>query len=390
MRGAEYRPEAGLSMGNNCNRRETGRPALPSLPAYNTRMANHPDVTVIGGGIIGLTAAYFLAKGGRRVEVLDRQDLGREASWAGAGILPPGNPARAATPADRLRAESVSRFAEFSAELRAVTGIDNGYVRCGGIEILGEADADVLGMWEEEGIVFRSLRERPLAERAEHNLLPDFAQVRNPWHLRALVAACERAGVALRPHTPFGPADLRPDRRYLLAAGAWAGEFLRPLGFDLPVTPVRGQIVLFRCERPPVPHIVMHGKRYLVPRPDGRVLVGSTEEPEAGFEKANTLEGVEGLKRFAFALCPELRAAEVEKTWAGLRPGSPDGLPFIGPMPALPNVVAAVGHFRAGVQLSIGTALMVRELFGGPPAGIPHDAFRLDRTPEKVRPAFRS
>ena len=370
-------------------------------------MANHPDVTVIGGGIIGLTAAYFLAREGRRVEVLDRQDLGREASWAGAGILPPGNPARAATPADRLRAESVSRFAEFSAELRELTGIDNGYVRCGGIEILDAADADVVGMWEAEGISYESFcwnRERsdrvsaeahpvtafPVPDRATY-FLPDFAQVRNPWHLRALIAACERVGVALRPHTPIGPTDLRPDRRYLLAAGAWAGEFLRPLGVALPVQPVRGQIVLFRCPRPPFTHIVMHGKRYLVPRPDGRVLVGSTEEPEAGFEKANTPHGVEELKRFAFDLCPELRAAEVEKTWAGLRPGSPDGLPFIGPVPGRPNVAAAVGHFRAGVQLSIGTAMMVAELFGGPPTGIPLDAFRLDRTPEAgVRPAFRS
>ncbi len=217
--------------------------------------------------------------------------------------------------------------------------------------------------------------------------LPDFAQVRNPWHLRALIAACKRVGVTLRPHTPFGPADLRPDRRYLLAAGAWAGEFLPAL----PVHPVRGQIVLFRCERPPFTRIVMHGKRYLVPRPDGRVLVGSTEEPEAGFVKANTPEGVEELKRFAFDLCPELRDAEVEATWAGLRPGSPDGLPFIGPVPGLRNVVAAVGHFRAGVQLSIGTALLVREMMGGPPASIPREAFRLDRPTEVgARMAFRS
>ncbi|MEO2090369.1 MAG: FAD-dependent oxidoreductase, partial [Gemmataceae bacterium] len=249
-------------------------------------------------------------------------------------------------------------------------------------------------MWEAEGITFEFLPSppapRPAGARGIY-LLPDFAQVRNPWHLRALVAACERVGVTLRPHTPIDPADLRPDRRYLLAAGAWAGEFLRPLGVALPVQPVRGQIVLFRCPRPPVPHIVMHGKRYLVPRPDGRVLVGSTEEPEAGFEKANTPEGVGDLKRFAFDLCPELRTAEVEKTWAGLRPGSPDGLPFIGPVPGRPNVVAAVGHFRAGVQLSIGTALMVREMFGGPPSGISLDEFRLDRpTDGAVRPAFRS
>src|SRR5262245_66355707 len=97
-------------------------------------MAKHPDVAVVGGGIIGLTSAYFLAKAGLSVEVFDRGDLGKEASWAGAGILPPGNPAGAATPIDKLRAIGSVRFPEFSAELRELIGIDNDYSRCGGIE----------------------------------------------------------------------------------------------------------------------------------------------------------------------------------------------------------------------------------------------------------------
>jgi glycine oxidase len=293
--------------------------------------------------------------------------------------------------------------------LRERTGIDNGYVRCGGIEILDADEAEVVELWRAEGLravflgepgpqgpwVQTGHDETPAdlavgVHQQPHTsayLLPDFAQVRNPWHLRALIAACERLGVTLRPNTPFHLADFRPDRRYLLAAGAWSGSLLP----SLPVVPVRGQIVLFRCDRPPFTHIVMHGKRYLVPRPDGRVLVGSTEEPEAGFEKANTPEGVEELKQFAFDLCPALRSAEVEKTWAGLRPGSPDGLPFIGPVPGLRNVFAAVGHFRAGVQLSIGTAMMVREMLTGEPSGIPFHPFRLDRPPDvTTRPAFRS
>lgn len=193
--------------------------------------------------------------------------------------------------------------------------------------------------------------------------------------------------MTLRPNTPFTREQLDPRRPTLIASGAWAA-FLIP---NLPVRPVRGQIVLFRCEKPPFTQILMHGKRYLVPRTDGRVLVGSTEEPEVGYEKGNTPEGVEGLKRFAFDLCPALRDAEVEKCWSGLRPGSPDGLPYIGPVPGMTNVFAAVGHGRAGVQLSIGTALMVRELFTGIPSGVPVGAFQLDRPTDKTsRPAFRS
>lgn len=359
-------------------------------------MERHSDVLIVGGGIIGLTSAYFLAKAGVKVTLIDRQEFGKEASWAGAGILPPGNPARAVQHIDKLRATGVSRFAEFSAELWELTGIDNSYVKCGGAEILDAEDADSVGMWEREGLtVSRETEASELASvsrltKPPHTTayyLPDFAQVRNPWHLRALTAACQRVGVDLRSNTPFTREQLNPNRLTLIASGAWAAELIP----SLPVHPVRGQIVLFRCEKLPFTQILMHGKRYLVPRPDGRVLVGSTEEPEAGFEKANTPEGVEGLKAFAFDLCPELRHAEVEKCWSGLRPGSPDGLPYIGRVPGLANVFAAVGHGRAGVQNSIGTALIVRELFTGIPSGLPADAFHLDRVPDKTsRPAFRS
>ena len=165
---------------------------------------SHPDVAIIGGGIIGLTSAYFLAKEGASVAVHDRGDLGKEASWAGAGILPPGDPDRAATPADKLRGIGSVRFPDFSAELRDLTGIDNGYRRCGGIEFLTPGDADVPELWEAEGIAFERLtlaearHLEPLGDvEGEPYVLPGCAQVRNPWHLRALVAACEKVGVHL-------------------------------------------------------------------------------------------------------------------------------------------------------------------------------------------------
>ncbi|HET6573495.1 MAG TPA: FAD-dependent oxidoreductase [Fimbriiglobus sp.] len=372
-------------------------------------MAKHPDVLVIGGGIIGLTSAYFLAQAGLSVEVLDRGDLGREASWAGAGIIPPGNPDRAATPIDKLRAIGSVRFPELAAELHERTGLECGYLRCGGVEFLSPEDTDILPVWNAEGI-----RHERLDDSALHRLeprakavpgtvpyhLPDCAQVRNPWHLRALIAACRSAGVVLRPHTevsaleaPVRDAESILTRQaVLIATGAWAKELLTgPNRVPPLVYPVRGQIVLFRPPTPVLTRVLMFGKRYLVPRADGRVLVGSTEEPEAGFEKANTPEAVRGLTEFAWSVVPELREATVEKTWAGLRPGSPDGMPFIGPVPGYSNVFAAVGHFRAGIQLSIGTAEMVRDLITDKLPAVPADAFRLDRTPDlTARPAFRS
>jgi glycine oxidase len=135
----------------------------------------------------------------------------------------------------------------------------------------------------------------------------------------------------------------------------------------------------------------MDEKHYLVPRGDGLVLVGSTEEPEAGFEKRTTPEGIEGLARFAESVVPALKEATREAEWAGLRPGSADGLPYLGPVSGFENVFAAVGHFRAGVQLSIGTAEVVTAWATGKLYPVPIESFRLDRKPDlSFRPAFRS
>lgn len=382
--------------------------------SYHAGMVHTPDMLIVGGGIIGLTAAYTLAKAGAAVAVYDQADLGREASWAGAGIIPPGNPDRAATPIDKLRAITAARLPDFSAELRERTGIDNGYRRCGGIEFLNPEDEYAVPLWAAEDVAFERLSAAGLAGRepglgetvGTPYFLPGMAQLRNPWHLRALVAACERAGVRLLPRSPvegwvtagsriravrLASGEERSAGCFLLAAGAWGEPLLAALGCRPGVHPVRGQIVLLKTAPDRPRHILILGKRYFVPRGDGRVLVGSTEEPEAGFEKRTTAVGVAGLLTFARKVMPELANAEVETCWAGLRPGSPDGLPFIARVPGFENVVAAVGHFRAGVQLSIGTAELVADLLLGRPPVVPPDSLRLDRTPDvTARPTFRS
>ena len=374
-------------------------------------MPASPDVAIIGGGIIGLTSAYFLARAGFSVGVYDRSDLGREASWAGAGIVPPGNPDRAATPADALRGLGSVRFPSFSAELRELTGIDNGYRRCGGIEFLTPEDADAVDVWRAEGLAFERLAIaqaralEPLGTvEGEPYLLPECAQVRSPWHLRALIAACERVGVRLCPGTGAEGWELAGARvknvrlangdvvtadRFLVAAGAWSEPLLRQLGHMPKVHPVRGQIALVRGES--CARVLMFGKRYIVPRGDGLTLIGSTEEPEAGFEKRTTPEGIDGLLTFARTVLPALAAAKLETAWAGLRPGSPDGLPFLGGVPGWDNVLVAAGHARAGVQLSIGTAQALTDLLIGKLPGVDLRAFALDRQPQtNAKAAFRS
>ena len=153
---------------------------------------------------------------------------------------------------------------------------------------------------------------------------------------------------------------------------------------------MRGQIALLNTGCPLLRRIIEQGKRYLVPRPDGRVLVGSTEE-DAGFDKRTTAGAIEGLLHFAFETVPDLAQAHLERCWAGLRPGSPDGLPFLGAVPGFDNLWVAAGHFRAGLQLSPATGLVMKELLLGQPTTIPLEPFRLDRSPAPpTRVAFRS
>jgi glycine oxidase len=345
----------------------------------------HDDaIHIIGGGIIGLTCAYELAKAGCRVQVFDKGEMGREASWAGAGILPPGRRGMATNPFDQLRAESVARFADYSAELRQLTGVDNGYWNCGGIELLADVEPERMMLWEREGIEYESIN-------AVTYFLPGYAQVRNPWHLRALTAACQALGVGLHPHTPMHPHQLEPNRKYVLCAGAWSGDWAQNLGWTLNVKPMLGQILLYRTRPGLLTRIVIEDKQYIVPRQDGRVLVGSTEEPEAGFQKRTTAAGLAGLKEFAERVQPELFGQKIEATWAGLRPASLDGLPTIGPLPNYPNIIVATGHFRAGVQQSIGTALLVNHWLLGKACPIESEPFRPERsTIDYGQPTFRS
>ncbi|MCI0463188.1 MAG: glycine oxidase ThiO [Gemmataceae bacterium] len=371
-------------------------------------MSERADILIIGGGVIGLTTAYFLAREGARVEVIDQGDFGQESSWAGAGILPPGNPASARTPFDQLRAHSAALFPILSAELRERTGIDNGFLLCGGLEFAGQDAHAEAQEWRGEGITVEALDE-PAVLRLEPALalglggafhLPDMAQLRNPRHLKALIAGCSAWGVRLRPgcpahgfeqhgpcvqavRTPWGRVEAG---RFLVAAGAWSGGLLEQVGWRPGIHPVRGQIAMLNTGAPLLRRILLWGARYLVPRPDARVLIGSTEE-DAGFEKRTTAGAITELLTLACTLAPGLASAHLERCWAGLRPGSPDGLPFLGPVPGVDNLFVAAGHFRAGIQLSPGSALVLKELLLGQPLTVPLTPFRLDRA---ATPALRS
>jgi glycine oxidase len=363
-------------------------------------MISRADVAIVGGGVIGLTAAWFLAKEGLRIVLLDQGDLGAESSWAGAGILPPSSWEHAETPFDRLRAYGRQHFAAISQELLEQTGIDNGFRVCGGIEFLRGAGEALEEEWGGPGVERRPLSgdvalqlEPALAPNLGDAIhLPSLAQLRNPRHLQALEAVCRATGrIELRPRTMVRRLDQEEEGvtlrlegdvlhadRVILAAGAWTGEFLQQMGHRLPIRPVRGQIALLNPGRTVIRHVLAWGPRYLVPREDGRILVGSTEE-EVGFDHRTTDEAIADLVRLATTLAPALANAPLERQWAGLRPASTDGIPAIGPVPGMPRVLVAAGHFRAGFQLSLGTGRAIVDLLFDRPSPLPLEAFRLER-----------
>jgi glycine oxidase len=367
------------------------------------------DCLILGAGVIGLSIAYELSGHGLRVRVLDRQQAGTEASWAGAGILPPINPSsRPRSPQDALLALSMRLHAEWAGRLREETGIDTEYRRCGGwhLELQQHEVGQVASAMsrEQESAARVSLpelasREPALADACGNSTIrsadfaADEAQLRNPRHLAALGAACRRRGVRIEENveatgfwssagqvvgaqTSAGP---KYAGAFCIATGSWTGRLAQTIGLSVPIKPIRGQIVLLDRPKPSIKSIVNVGKRYLVPRLDGRVLVGSTME-DAGFDKRNTSEGVEGLLQFARGLIPAWRDAEVERAWAGLRPATPDELPYLGRVPIYTNLFVAAGHFREGITWSPATAVLMSALIRGQNPQIDLTPFKLDRS----------
>ena len=375
------------------------------------------DVVIVGGGIIGLSIGYALSRAGIRVTILDRQEIGRGASWAGAGMIPPYTERLTANPTLELRSWSALLYPEWSADLQEATGIDNGFRRTGGVDVAATPHEDdelrsMAGRWRNERVVYERLAPGDF-DRVEPALnpdllvaywLPDRAQIRNPRHIQALQAALARQDAAIVPHAAVTGFDCSGDRvigvrtaggtiacgAVVVAAGAWSEGLLSGLALEMPTPPLKGQIVLLRSDRPLVRRIIEHGRMYLVPRDDGRILIGATEE-SIGFDDRTTERATADLLAEAHLLCPGLKQADQERTWAGLRPGSVDSRPYLGFAPGWANLVVATGHKRAGIQLAPASAEVVADLIQGHPPRVDLTPFAVGREPSFApEAAFRS
>ncbi len=335
-------------------------------------------------------SARELAVAGMHVVLLERQALAKESSWAGGGILSPLQPWRVPAPVTALCQWSQAAYPRLAEELRERTGIDPEW-RQSGLLFCDCDDPAGAAQWAQ---AYASRLERLSAtdvERIEPQvravidnpvLLPDIGQVRNPRLLRALREDLARRGVELLEHHPVDGIKVEQGRvvgvvcrqktlsaeSYVIAAGAWSGLLAHNSGWpDLPIVPVKGEMLIFDAPPGLLGHIVLSRGRYLIPRKDGKILAGSTVE-NAQFNKSTTEAAREVLRDFACGLLPALGRCPIEKHWAGLRPGSPEGIPTIGAHPDIANLYFNSGHFRNGFVMAPASAhLLADHILRRPP-----------------------
>jgi len=367
------------------------------------------DVVVVGGGVIGLSCAWRLAQRGAEVAVLERGEPGGGATRVAAGMLAPVGELTFGEPELlELTLAAARLYPEFVAELETATGQSTGYERIGALHVALDRDEaaqlrrvhDLQRSLDLEAEWLSTRRCRQL----EPGLAPSFhggvlaageAAIDPRALTQVLLAACVSEGVEVHAGTEVVEGIFESERlvgvrtasrrfdshetsnhrldeiraeTVLLAAGAWSGraDWLPPDARPV-VRPVKGQVVELRTRdgEPPARHILASERVYLVPRSDGRLVVGATVE-EMGFDTTVTAGGVHELLREAYRLLPDVAEMELVDAVAGLRPGTPDNLPLVGPG-AVDGLVLATGHYRNGILLApLAAETLAEKLVGVP------------------------
>lgn len=346
-----------------------------------------PLNVVVGGGIIGLLAAWYLSKEDYQVLLIDKSRIGQESSWAGGGILSPLYPDRYPAIAPLVH-WSHQGYPALVQELRGVCDIDPEFIAS---EIL-VLDAKPKTAGSFVGPEALAALEPNL--RAPHGTAMAFAasQLRNPRMLALLQCALAKKNVELSELEEVNGFTVEADRliglktnkrnldvdNCIVAAGAWTAELLRTVGLAVKIRPIRGQMIVFAAPVGLLSRIVVHHYYYLIPRADGRILVGSTVE-DVGFDKATTADAREKLREVAIRLVPALNNYVIEHHWAGLRPGSPDDAPLIGEHPTIRGLFVCSGHHRNGFATAPASSRLVVDLLLRRSTTIEASPFALNR-----------
>jgi glycine oxidase len=350
---------------------------------------NTYDVVIVGGGIIGGSIAFALSQRNLRVAMLDRREVTREASWAAGGMLSPAPNCPAAIPLVPLGRASLAMYPQFIAEIEEASQMPTGYRADGTLEALFRGDAErelstLVALHHGLGLACEPL---PLQEAQEMEpalgrdvraaaFLRDEASVDSRALTVAVLAAAEAAGAARRPGVEVislvnegnccmgvktAGSETYVAKHVVLAAGCWTSQLKQAEPYA-PPRPVRGQMVALRNSGKPIRRVLRSERGYIVPRDQAspqKLVAGSTLE-NAGYEKAVTSGGIEKILSAANELAPGLASAEIVETWCGLRPGTPDELPILGPAD-VEGLVMATGHYRNGILLAPITAKLIAE-----------------------------
>lgn len=361
-------------------------------------MNHNSDITIIGGGVIGLLTAREFIKAGASVTVIEKNLLGQESSWAGGGILLPLYPWRQAQAITDLVIQSLKLYPALAEELFNDTNINPEWHRCG-LLISKNPDLEAATQWCERNQIafeyagdefFKNLNTVPL-----HPLwLPTIAQARNPRLVRALKQYLINHGCDIREHCSLIAVNHDHHRiktittstgelavnQLIIAAGAWTGQlFKENIANNTPdIAPVKGQMLLFDAEPNTLKHIVLDEDRYLIPRLDGKILAGSTVEHDE-FNKTTSETAYQQLSSFATELMPSLKQCAIIKHWAGLRPGTEYGVPYISKHPTIENLSINAGHFRNGLTIGPASAQLLADLLLQRSTAVIPDPYRLNR-----------
>lgn len=372
-------------------------------------------IAVIGGGIVGASAAYHLAKAGVDTVLVDGGQIGKATS-AGAGIVAPGTSTRPLPPFFELAKPAVSYFPTLVEELEEITGSSSGYEVSGKLVVAETEEkaaelADLKALMEERRSGgMPNLDDITDVSPAEaQKLLPILGEMKAALHIsgaarvdgRVMRAALTEAFTKLGGRLINGEASLEfasgnvtgivsgevsiPVDAVIVSAGAWTNAVLEPTGFQLPLNPQKGQIVHIEMPDQNTTHwpiLGWGGSQYQLCFGPNKVVCGATREFNSGYDTRITPAGVQEVLNEQLRICPGLANGTLAEVRVGLRPYSDDALPFIGPVPGINNLVVSSGHGPSGLQLGPYSGLLAAELAQGqaPSADIEH--FRLDRKVE--------
>jgi glycine oxidase len=322
------------------------------------------DCIVIGGGIIGMMSARMLTIAGASVTLLDRRECGKESSWAGGGIISPLYPWHYDDLTNDLSFESQAVYESLCDDLFRSSGVDPQYQKSG-LLMMDEFDTVEAKIWMKRYQI-------NYQNHTDGALFSHVASVRNPRLLQALKVDIIQKGVKIVEHTQVENLIIKDDKvlgvrtskgdflsdKVVACAGAWSEQLLT---LKDEIFPMKGQMIVLKAQADEIPHIILDQGRYIIPRADGKILVGSTME-EVGFNRDVDLPTRQSLHEFAWQHVPALKNAEIEHHWSGFRPASRSGKVIVAKDEKYQNLFINTGHFRNGLNMAPASASKITEL----------------------------